>query len=254
MDFETSGVTGGSDYRLSGNFAFGGGLGYARDRTAIGTEGSRADGDAPSGVSYMSWHPEDLPFFLDGMGGYQRLEFDVRRFSPAGAAMLEGRRHGRQEFTSWAGGYEHETDTFLFSPYARVDAAEARLDGFLELGDNPYALQYGPQQIDLRTTTLGFRMKFRKTIEWGELEPRVRVEFQRDFHDESGVAISYANQASSPVFFTTPTGLDKSRIVVELGTLLRTNWYGLLLRVDYLGVFGGYNDHEHMVRFSMQED
>ena len=53
---------------------------------------------------------------------------------------------------------------------------------------------------------------------------------------------------------TTPTGLDKSRIVVELGTLLRTNWYGLLLRVDYLGVFGGYNDNEHMVRFSMQED
>ena len=69
LDFETSGVTGGSDYRLSGNFAFGGGLGYARDRTAIGTEGSRADGDAPSGVSYMSWHPEDMPFFLDGMGG-----------------------------------------------------------------------------------------------------------------------------------------------------------------------------------------
>ena len=84
--------------------------------------------------------------------------------------------------------------------------------------------------------------------------PSLRVEYQRDFHDESGLSIQYANQASSPVFFTTPVGLDTRRVVVELGTLLRANWYGLLLRVDYLGVFGGDNANEHMLRFSMQED
>ena len=49
-------------------------------------------------------------------------------------------------------------------------------------------------------------------------------------------------------------GLDENRVVLELGTVLRTNWYDLLVRVDDLGVFGGANDNEHMVRFSFQED
>ena len=256
LSFETSGMTGGSDYRLNNNFAFGGGLGYARDRTAVGNNGSRNDADAPSGVSYMSWHPEDLPFFLDGMGGYQKLDFEVRRFSPSTGALLQGRRNGKQEFTSWSGGYEYrnEDETFLFSPYARIDAANARLNSFSEEGTDPYALHFGAQDIDLRTSTLGFRMKYRMPTDWGEFEPRLRVEYQRDFHDDSGVAISFANQQDSPVFFSAPLGLDRNRVVVELGSIFRTNWHGLLIRVDYLGVYGGYNDNEHAVRFSMQED
>lgn len=251
--FETSGVTGGTDYRPGGAIAFGAALGFARDRTAVGDRGSRNDGDAPSGVSYMSWHPEDLPFFLDGMGGHQTLHFDVQRVSADGATFL-GRRTGKQRFTSWAGGYEHRRDAFLFSPYARVDAANARLHGFAEEGDDPLALHYGSQAVDLRTTTLGFRMHYRMDTEWGAVEPRLRVEFQRDFHEDRGVAIRYANQADSPVFLTSPVALDRDRIVLELGTVLRTHWYGLLLRVDYVGVYGGYNDDEHALRFSFQED
>ena len=201
----------------------------------------------------MSWHPEEMPFFLDGMGGYQDLEFDVRRITAGGATFLS-RRMGKQRFTSWQGGYEHSTDTFLFSPYGRVDAASARLDGFREQGGDPLALRFGSQDVDLRTTTIGFRMHYRMETGWGEWEPRVRLEYQRDFHEDDGVSIRYANQATSPVFFTTPLGLDEDRIVLELGSIFRTNWYGLLIRVDYLGVYGGANDNEHGLTFSFQED
>ena len=57
-----------------------------------------------------------------------------------------------------------------------------------------------------------------------------------------------------PMDFQIVSSDDMRRIVLELGTLLRTNWYQLLVRVDYLGVYGGYNDSEHTLRFSFQED
>src|SRR3546814_12293422 len=70
---------------------------------------------------------------------------------------------------------------------------------------------------DLRT--LGVRGKYKRTIPWGTLEPRFRIELQRDFHDQSGAAIAYLDLQSAPVYVLPADALDRSRYIIEIGTL-----------------------------------
>ena len=251
-EFETSGMSGGVDYRFSDKFAFGGGLGYGRDRSTIGDNGSRADARAKTGMGYASYRPS-LPFFIDMVGGYQRITFQLRRFVSASGNLLEAPRDGTQAFSSWSSGYEKKGDNWMLSGYARMDVAQAKLDGYSEDGDPLYALSFDEQSIQTRTRVMGVRGKYKRAIAWGTLEPRFRVELQRDFHDESGVAITYSDLQSGPVYLLPGGELDRNRYIIEIGTIFKSKW-GFVMRLDYRGVRGGLYDDDNAITFSFQDD
>lgn len=251
-EFETSGMSGGADYRFSDKFAFGGGLGYGRDRTMTGNKGSRSDATAKTGMGYASYRPS-LPWFIDMVSGYQRITFQLRRFVTDTGDMLEAPRDGTQAFSSWSSGYEKKGDKWVFSTYGRMDVAQAKLDEYSENGDPLYALTFGEQSIETRTSTVGVRGKYKRSIPWGTLEPRFRVELQRDFHDESGAAISYSDLQSGPVYVLPGEELDRSRYIIEIGTIFKSRW-GFVMRLDYRGVRGGMYDDDNAIMFSFQDD
>jgi hypothetical protein len=252
--FETSGLTSGADYRFSDRFAFGGALGHGRDRTAIGDEGSRSDGRAEAAMGYGSIKPPTLPFYLDGMAGRQRITFQLQRVDPATGDVVAIPRDGVQSFSSWSSGYEHKADTWMIGSYGRMDMAQARLDAYQEQGDPLQALAFDEMAVQTRTSTLGVRGRFRREIRWGVLEPRFRVEFQRDFHDASGAVIRYADQDDGGQAYVLPgDGIDRSRAIIELGTVLRTV-RGFVLRVEVRSVRGGINDSDNAISFSLQDD
>ncbi|MGO4776611.1 autotransporter outer membrane beta-barrel domain-containing protein, partial [Lysobacter sp. 2RAB21] len=128
LDFETSGISLGADYRLRRDFAFGGGIGYGRDDTDVGTRGSRSKGESYSAVLYASYHPGES-FYLDGLLGYQWMSFDSRRYVTDTGGMVRGSRDGNQWFASVSAGMDYQRDRLRVSPYARVDVARATLDG-----------------------------------------------------------------------------------------------------------------------------
>ena len=251
-EFETSGMSGGADYRFSDKFAFGGGLGYGRDRTMTGNKGSRSDATAKTGMGYASYRPS-LPWFIDMVSGYQRITFQLRRFVTDTGDMLEAPRDGTQAFSSWSSGYEKKGEKWMFSTYGRMDVAQAKLDEYSENGDPLHALSFGEQSIETRTSTLGVRGKYKRKIPWGTLEPRFRVELQRDFHDESGAAISYSDLQSGPVYVLPGEELDRSRYIIEIGTIFKSRW-GFVMRLDYRGVRGGMYDDDNAIMFSFQDD
>ncbi|MDQ2701620.1 MAG: autotransporter domain-containing protein [Pseudomonadota bacterium] len=251
-EFETSGMTGGMDYRFSDKFAFGGGLGYGRDRSMTGNNGSRADARSRTGMGYASYRPS-LPWFIDMVSGYQRITFQLRRFVTDTGDMLEAPRDGTQGFSSWSSGYEHKGDKWMFSTYGRMDIAQAKLDEYSEDGAPLYALSFAEQSIQTRTSTLGVRGKYKREIPWGTLEPRFRVELQRDFHDESGAAIAYSDLQSGPVYVLPGDELDSSRYIIEIGTIFKSKW-GFVMRLDYRGVRGGVYDDDNAIMFSFQDD
>lgn len=252
LDFETSGISAGADYRFGDRFAIGGGVGYGRDRTLVGGNGGRADARARSGMGYASFRPS-LPWFLDMVGGYQRITFRLRRFVSDTGAVLEAPRDGTQAFSSWSSGYEHKGDAWTFSSYARMDLAQARLDAYSEAGDPLHALSFGEQAIQTRTSTVGVRARFKRAIRWGTLEPRVRIEFQRDFHDASGAAIAYSDLQSGPVYVLPGDALDRNRMTIEVGTVFKSS-RGYVMRLEYRGVRGGAFDNDNALVFSFQDD
>lgn len=195
-DYTTYGFTTGFDYVFDSRFLAGFGLGYGRDRTDIGDDGSQSRGHAYTALLYGSYAATEA-VYLDLILGYSRFDFDLRRRTAAG--MARGDRDGDQYFASLAAGYEYRPrERLLLSPYARFDAAATRLDGFGERGAGDSSLVYGKTDADMLATTLGMRGEYAIPMRWGVLVPEAAVEYTRNFQDVGDTHIGYAAQGAAP--------------------------------------------------------
>jgi len=228
------GISGGVDHRFAPDFVAGFGLGYGRDRTDIGSSGTTSTGQAFSAALYGSYH--SAPFYLDGLLGISRLEFDSTRYVTTTGDFAAGSRDGTQVFGSLSAGYEHRQENLLFSPYGRIEVAHTRLDGFTETGAGPYSLAFGRQTFDMLAGVVGMRAEHAIPMEWGVLNTRGRLEYTHDFSGSSQASIGYSDLG------TAPYALDLDRymrdyLTVGLGVDVKLQ-NDITLSVDYRTAFG----------------
>jgi large repetitive protein len=129
--FESEGITFGGDYRFSPSFAAGIGVGLGRDTVDVGDNGSRSQGEAKTIAIYGS-HQLGSGIYFDWLGGYQALDFDLRRYVTPTGLLVNSNRSGRQWFATASTGADIETGNWLFTPYARLDLTRGRLNGYTE--------------------------------------------------------------------------------------------------------------------------
>ncbi|UHQ25056.1 putative Ig domain-containing protein [Lysobacter sp. 5GHs7-4] len=251
FDFETTGISAGVDTRVNDVFAIGGGIGYGRDNTDVGRNGTRSDAKSYTVAMYGSYHPGET-FFLDGLLGYQWLSFDARRYVSANGGRVRGERDGTQWFASFSAGGDYQRDRLHISPYARLDIARARLDGYTEQGDAIYALRYEDQDVDTTTASLGLRMDYEVPVSYGTFSPQLRFEYQHDFQDDSSVTMSYADLVGGPFYRGEIDGLKRNRFVFGLGAILRTE-RDFTLRFEYRGLFGSDDDSDHGILLNLEK-
>ncbi|KRD79436.1 putative Ig domain-containing protein [Lysobacter sp. Root983] len=251
FDFETTGISAGIDTRVNDAFAIGGGIGYGRDNTDIGRNGTRSDAKSYTLAMYGSYHPGET-FFLDGLLGYQWMSFDSRRYVIANGGRVRGERDGKQWFASFSAGGDYQRDRLHISPYARVDIARARLDGYTEQGDAVYALRYQDQDVDTTTASLGLRLDYKIPVSYGTFSPQLRFEYQHDFQDDSAVTMNYADLLSGPFYRAEIEGLERNRFVFGLGAILHTE-RDFTLRFEYRGLFGSDDDSDHGVLLNLEK-
>src|SRR5690606_21905086 len=109
------------------------GLGYGRDVTEIGANGTESRAEAFSLAAYGSYRP--VPgFFLDGLAGYSAMSFESLRYVAATGDLAIGSRSGDQLFASLTAGYEYRNEGLLVSPYGRLFGSHSTLDPFTETG------------------------------------------------------------------------------------------------------------------------
>ena len=234
--FETTGLSGGIDYRFSRAFALGLGVGYGRDVSDIGDNGSRSTGKAYTAGLYASYHPGQN-FFIDGLLGYQWLSFDSKRYLTSGGGFVTGERDGGQWFASVSAGAKYQVENWLISPYARLDVARATLDAFTEKGDPSLALHYGEQDIDTVTGNLGLRLAYKIPVSFGVITPQLRLEYQHDFQGDSAITMNYADMFGGPFYHTSIDGSAKDRFMLGLGMNIQTT-QDFAVRLEYRGLFG----------------
>lgn len=172
--FETTGVSAGVDYRLSRDFALGIGVGYGRDVSDIGDNGSRSTGRSYTTGIYASYHPGGN-FFIDGLVGYQWLSFDSQRYLTSGGGFATGERRGGQWFASISAGSKFQIEQLQISPYTRLDVARATLDAFTESGGPSLALHYGEQNISTTTGNHGLTFNYKYPVGFGVISPQLRL-------------------------------------------------------------------------------
>ncbi|QWT18978.1 autotransporter domain-containing protein [Bacillus sp. NP157] len=231
IDFTTSGVSMGIDRAFGSNFAAGLGVGYGHDRSDVGQHDSRSSVDAYNAVLYGSYHPADS-VYVDGLLGYQWLDYDARRYVTDNGNTVHGNRDGKQWFGSLSVGYQHQAQGMLLTPYGRLDVARAQLEGYTESGDDVYALAYRGQTVKTATGTLGLLVQWTAKRDYGTWSPQLRAEFGHDMQGSSRATMRYADTLSGPLYQATLMDQSRNHTMLGVGVALQT-LKGWLLRMEY---------------------
>ena len=230
LEFTTSGISMGVDRRFGDQLVLGAGVGFARDRTDIGSDGSHSRARAYSGVAYGSYQPSARTF-IDGLIGIGSLDFTSQRVVTPIDDIARGDRKGRQVFGSLSGGVEYRDNGVLLSPYARLDYASDRLNQNTETGAGPYALTYFRQTTPSVLGALGIRAESVHTTAFGLATPRLRAEYRHDFQGERQTSIGYADSVGGRFGLTTGA-VSRNTLVFGVGSdfIYRGGW---TVGIDY---------------------
>ena len=230
--FTTNGISAGVDYRVNSWITVGTGLGISTDRSRVGNKGTRSSADSTVAVAYASMRPmQDV--FVDALLGYGVLSFDSQRYITATGDMATGSRDGKQLFGSIATGLEFYRTDWMWSPYARLEFSQAKLDAYTEDGPAAHALKYFDQTARSHKAVLGARAEGKVAVRWGHIMPQVRVEYARSFDEQNEAGLAYADLAAQgPAYTLRGRAMDTGRWTVGLGgrLLLRS---GVELGVEY---------------------
>ncbi|WP_425510202.1 putative Ig domain-containing protein [Xanthomonas indica] len=251
VDFQTDGLSVGADYRVSPSFALGAGVGWGRDDSDVGHDGSRSTSTAYTLALYASYHPGQTLFF-DTLVGYQLLSYDLRRYVTDNGALAEGDRSGHQWIASLSAGADLQRGDWQITPYARVDAARATLDAYSEAAMAPYALRYDDMDVATTTGNLGLRVEWRRQMTWGRLTPQFRLEYQHDFQGRGDATLGYADIVGGTLYRTGQSVYDRNRLMLGVGMVFSTD-QGLSTRVEYRGVTDGDSGSDQTWMFNVEK-
>ena len=252
LRFSTDGVTAGIDRRVGARLALGLSVGYARDRTEIGGDGTNSRARGTSLALYGSYQP-GANTFVDGLLGFGALDIDSERFVAAANDFARGARKGSQWFGSVAAGYEFRDEGILLSPYGRLDFARARLKAYTESGAGLNALSYFEQRVPTLQLALGLRAESAHEAGFGWVQPRLRLEFRHDFRRDGQASLAYADLPAGPLYSIPAAGERRNALVLGLGSdfILRG---GTRLGIDYQVQRQSGIERGQSVRFWLSQD
>ena len=251
-EFSSSGISVGADRRINDLWAVGIGLGYGRDKTIIGTDGSQNDGRGYSLATYASYQPSP-GIFLDGMIGIGSIDFDTRRYVASINDFAYGNRKGTQIFGSLSAAYEKRQGGVMVSPYGRLDFSSSKLLDSTETGAGAYALTYFEQTIASLQGAVGVRAESIHSASFGWAIPRVRAEFRHEFQGEGDAFISYADQIGGTRYAIAGASAGRDSFVMGIGSdfILRDGW---TLGVDYQLSQSSAQESSYAIRFRITKD
>jgi outer membrane autotransporter protein len=231
LEFSTSGLTFGVDRRISDKLVVGAGLGFGRDKTDIGNDGSNTRAQSVSVAGYASYQPS-AKTFVDGLLGVSSLSYDTNRFVAPVTDFARASRSGNSLFGSLGAGYEQRGKGWLLSPYGRFDFSFDRLKDATESGAGAFALTYFGNTSRMLQASLGLRGETVHEANFGFVMPRARIEYRHDFQGDRLAQISYADQIGGPRYAFSTGAVDRDALVLGLGSdfLLRN---GLTFGFDY---------------------
>jgi large repetitive protein len=215
--FTTNGISAGVDYRVNSWVTVGTGIGISSDRSRVGNNGTRSTADSTVAVAYASMRPIQ-GVFVDALLGYGVLNFDAHRYITATGDMATGSRDGTQLFGSIATGLEFYRADWMWSPYARLELSQAKLDSYTEDGPAAHALKYFEQTARMSNGVLGARAEGKLAVRWGHFMPQVRLEYARRFEEDNEAGLAYADLADQgPAYTLRGRNMDTGRWTVGFG-------------------------------------
>ena len=247
--FTTDGISVGADKRMDRKLTLGIGMGYARDKSSIGSDGTNSSATGNSVAGYASYMM-DSGNFLDVLLGYGKVNFDTNRYVVAANDVARKTRTGDQIFGSFAFGYEYRKEGLLWSPYGRYDFSYDRLNVGTESGAGINALSYASQNLRSSHLAFGMRAQSVHQTDFGVVQPHARFEYQRGFESSGQTSVAYADMLDTQ-YVVAGTSQNTNAFVLGLGnTFVVSDTLRLTLDYQRLRSAGFENYQSINLRFT----
>lgn len=252
FDSNNIAVTVGADQRIGNDSVVGLSLGYNHDNSDISNDGTHNVAQGYSAAMYGSFAPS-ANTYIDGVLGGGGLSFESQRHGENYGDDLQGRRYGDQWFASLTGGYEYKWNSWLLSPYGRLQWSLSRLNSYSETGDVTEALTYGSELVRTSQAILGLRASAEYKESWGVLIPHFRLELGHNFQGTTDTTLSYAfiPSAGSWNVLTNPYSANGNSVQVGFGGDLRL-WSDWLITTEY-DFMAQPHAHDQMIKFGVKK-
>ncbi len=218
-DFNTGGVTGGLDYRLTDNAIIGAAFNYANQTAdldkGILLAGGDVDADVFSGSIFGTYYVGD--FYIDGIGTFAGVNYTIKRqvnipsSNPAAAPVsttATGEPGANGYAFSFGSGYDGQYQKWSYSPFLRVDYRKLDVDGYTETGAGGLNLKVDGQDVNSLILALGGQVAYAISAPFGVVLPRFRAEYNHEFENDAVLLRAQYFAPIDPSNNLTATGLD----------------------------------------------
>jgi len=222
LDMKSTAVGGtvGIDYRFSETFVGGVAIGFGREMSDIGSNGTENVAKAISGALYGTYHNKSGAF-VDGILGFSHLTMDSTRYVTSTGELAYGSRDGTTVFGSIIGGYRFETEKGLkIEPYAGFRGVVGKLNGFTERGDDWTNLAYGNTDIRSLKAVAGIRVEKQYETDDLLITPNAKVEYRHELASGTNTALGYADLGTMPYSVLTDPS-ETSSVVASVGVRVK---------------------------------
>jgi outer membrane autotransporter protein/uncharacterized repeat protein (TIGR01451 family) len=196
-DFDIDGLTVGADYRVSDKLIFGGTLGYTKQTNDLANSRGSLDTKGWSVSGYGTWYQQNS-WYVDGVLSWGQNSYDIERrvhytiTTPSGTTTIDNTGHGNGDGDSLTFalslGRDFNKGGWGFGPYLRAMYTKMDFDSLTEDFDqgagNGLALEFDTRSITSMTSTLGGKLTYAHSTDWGVLIPHLQLEWQHEFEDD----------------------------------------------------------------------
>ena len=237
-DNDANSVTLGADYRFSKDLI--GGIAYGISQSSLDFDGNNdgMDNDMTNIIIYGTWYKD--AFNVDVLLGQSTGDIETSRLISVGTltATAEGDADTQQTFFSIAGGYNFSNGALSYGPYANYDYVTGEIDSYEETNGGGLEVGFDDQGIDSQILTMGGRVSYALSMDWGVIVPHARAEWKKEL-DNSRDIISgkFVSTPGQEAFSIEADDFDDNWFHAGVG-VSATFRHGLSAYIDYDSIFG----------------
>jgi outer membrane lipase/esterase len=208
----------------SGNFVYGGFVGYGRQGNDWGQRRGSFDQTDTTLGGFVGWYGDSA--WVNGQVSYSRVGFDIDRDVQIGPATRthHGSTDGRNITAGINAGWDFMSGAWRHGPVASVLSQHIRVDDFAESEPTlSTSLAYPEQTFDSLIGSLGWQGSYRIN---DHLQPYARVTWDREFERSADEAFAQAQSIPGTMPYAVP-GMDFDRSYGTLVLGARTQLFGL---------------------------
>lgn len=259
------GITAGIDYIFSDRLVLGGAFGYGSSEADFDNEGGETEASSVSASLYGLFQLSEIvsstilvSYSWQDYSSVRNLEY-TDAVGPVSRS-IEGDTDGNSFALSAGLAADFVRGSATFTPTARVDYLDAKIDGFEENttgGPDGLALVYLDQDIKSFRTALGMQASTTINTSSGIIVPHVRAEFIHEFEDNARAILARylhdPNPTEQPVgnstgaTFTITTDVPDRDWFTIGGGLSAVFAGGMSIFIDYETVIGFADVSDHSI-------